>query len=180
MSLFKINSTNFSRFIGRFTDPVAHAKGASRAGSEHVSLVQVGFEKGGVDPETGREGVWPQKQVPAKENVLDKSRKSKKRTYDPTPRLQSTGALAQSITFHVNPTGYEIGPSPLVYAPVHQFGAKIPISAKMRKFLFMIGFRTRKSKTHVVIPARPFIVLPATWVPIIGGAYIDAKLESAA
>jgi phage gpG-like protein len=180
MSLFKINSTNFARFIGRFSDPLAHAKGASRAGLEHVSLVQEGFEKSGVDPETGREGAWPQKQVPSRENILDKSRRNKKRTYEPTPRLQSTGLLAQTITFHVDPLGYEIGPAPLVYAPVHQFGAKIPISAKMRKFLFVIGFRTRKSKTHVVIPPRPYVVLPPTWVPIIGGAYIDAKLESAA
>lgn len=169
--LFKINTRNLSEFARRFSDPGAHRKGAMRAGAEHVTLIQEAFDEGGVDEQTGRKGAWPQKVVPAQVPGQPQ------RKQDPKPRLQDTGALVQSITSRPNEKGYEVGPSPLPYAAVHQFGAKIAISRKMRGMLRSLGFFVRNSKRHVEVPARPYVVLPEAWAADIGDAYLSAKME---
>lgn len=168
---FKINTRNLTAFARRFNDPSTHRKGAMRAGAEHVTLIQEAFDHGGVDEQTGRKGAWPQKAIPVQLPGQPKRRQ------DPKPRLQDTGALVQSMTFNANDKGYEVGPSPLPYAAVHQFGAKIPISRKMRGMLRSLGFFVRKAKTHVEIPARPYVVLPPAWATDIGDAYLSAKTE---
>lgn len=44
------------------------------------------------------------------------------------------------------------------YAPVQEFGGKIPVTQKMRGFLaYNYGIFLKKSKTHIVIPSRPFM-----------------------
>jgi phage gpG-like protein len=82
---------------------------ATRAAALHVSLIQQGFAKSGVNPITAAPGAWP---------PLKSGRPS---------RLQKTGRLIGSINFRAEPGAYEAGPEPLPYAPWHQFGTdKIP------------------------------------------------------
>lgn len=71
-----------------------------------------------------------------------------------------TGTLRRSIT-HVmgrsaGGANVRIGPGGLAakYAPVHEFGARIPVTDKMRGFLHWKGIHLKKSTTEIVIPQR--------------------------
>lgn len=44
---------------------------------------------------------------------------------------------------------------------VHEFGAKIPVTDKMRGFFrYKFGINLKKSTTHIVIPSRSFLQMP--------------------
>lgn len=76
-------------------------------------------------------------------------------------RLASrTGTLRRSITHQMGRTAggpnVRIGPGGYAakYGAVHEFGAKIPVTERMRAFLHFKGVHLRKSTTEIVIPKR--------------------------
>lgn len=179
MGFFRINNQNLKNFIRVFEEDNTRKDASTRAGAEHVTLIQEAFEDGGVDPKSGSPGKWPDKKVPSKADVAA-NLAGKKRLFDKTPRLQDTGALVQGINFKATDKGYKIGPTKGGdYAAVHQFGMKIKVSTKMRGFLFARGFRLKKATKTVTIPARPFIVMPDPWKVDIAEAYYSSLLEAA-
>lgn len=70
--------------------------------------------------------------------------------------LNDTGALRRSIHYFPSVNSVIIG-TRLKYAPVHQFGADIKVTPKMRAYLHSQGIHLRKSTNEIHIPARPFI-----------------------
>jgi len=118
-----IDPDNRLRKLGAaFGNPSNRRTAAARAAAQHLSLIQNAFAGGGVDPLSGTSGFWPAKA-------------------DGSPSvLQDTGRLLGGISFEVKAGQYEIGPEPLPYAPVHQFG-----------------------DPERNIPQRAFIVMPIPW-----------------
>lgn len=149
----------------------AKATALRAVAAEHERLIVSAFDQGGVDPVTGSPGAWPQKAIPE-----GRRSGSRKRHSDPTPRLTDTGALKGSIAARVDDNGYEIGPAPLPYAAIHQFGGEITITPRMRAVLRGLGFRPRRSTETVRIPARPYIVLPEPWLEILQETFTDTVL----
>jgi len=75
-----------------------------------------------------------------------------------------SGLARKSITHKVSGDGMavRIGPSPAArYIAVHETGATIAVTKKMRGFLHYKGIHLRKSTTRVVIPKRA--VRPDLW-----------------
>ncbi len=167
MGLVRVNGEELTEFARRFSDPEMHRLGAEAAGDMHVELTQEIFENEGRPL-----AVWAPKQIPQRTKF---NQNMPKRTFEPTPRLQSSGDLVNSINRRVTPSGYEIGPAELPYAAVHQFGAQIRVSKPMQRFLAMLGF-FKKAGSFVVIPARPYIGMVPLWEPLIVRAYLEAKI----
>jgi phage gpG-like protein len=74
-----------------------------------------------------------------------------------------SGALFKSITgltgnsiFSVSSNSLEIG-SNLVYAAIHNFGGKIPVTPKMRSFLRWKGMRISNALQNITIPKREYL-----------------------
>jgi phage gpG-like protein len=74
-----------------------------------------------------------------------------------------SGALFRSITektgnsiFEVTSRSMEIG-SNLVYAAIHNFGGKIPVTPKMRSFLHWKGLHLKKTTNAITIPQREYL-----------------------
>jgi len=175
---FRINSSDFRRWQRRLLAPENRIEAHKKAGVIHQTLIQEAFETRGVDPVTGTPGKWPNKKV-GDPKLASKEFKRKKRYFDPTPRLQDTGALVASINFQADATGYDIGPAPLPYAPFHQFGAVIPVTPAILAKLVALGFRPRWDKAVVIIPKRQYIVLPAPWQTQLLEAYLAALKKGA-
>lgn len=79
------------------------------------------------------------------------------------PILVQSGALSRSITFRTGVGAVTIG-SPLVYAAVHQFGARIePKTARALRFHLGdgMGGLKRVDARSVLIPARPYLGISA-------------------
>jgi phage gpG-like protein len=174
----KINTSDFRAWQRRFASSSTKLKAHARAGLVHQTLTQEAFETRGVDPQTGTPGVWPDKQVGDPKKASPKER-GKARNFDPTPRLQDTGALVASINAKPNSDGYEIGPAPFPYAPFHQFGAVIPMTPAILARLVSLGFTPRWDKAVVIIPKRQYILLPAPWQNQIMEAYLSERLKGA-
>lgn len=172
---FRVDLRNFRTFQRRVFSSGQKTKAVARAGQTHVTLIQEGFEVGGVDPVTGAEGVWPDKKVPDKSKTRIANPPA--RLFESTPRLQDTGALVRSINYSPDGEGYVVGPAPFAYAAHHQFGAAIPLSPEGRARLIALGFTPSEDKQVIVIPQRQYIVFPRTWVDEIGEAYLSAWLE---
>ncbi len=78
-------------------------------------------------------------------------------------RLASrTGYLARSISHQMvaNGMGVQVGPH-APYAAIHEFGGKIQVTDKMRRFLHAMGVHLRKATKYIKIPARPWF--KPTW-----------------
>lgn len=171
MTRLRINTDPLRVLAVRIASPQAHRVGAARAGAEHVRLTQEVFANRGRPLAD-----WPDKAVPV---GVPTNPRTRKRRVDPTPRLQDTGALVQSIAARPTENGYEIGPGPLPYAAVHQFGATITISTGMRRALRAMGFRVRNSTRTIRIPPRPYIGLPTEWEAQLTEAYLSATVSDA-
>lgn len=71
-----------------------------------------------------------------------------------------TGALRRSITHIMGKSAggpnVRIGPGGFAarYGAVHEFGAKIPVTDKMRAFLHYKGVHLKKSTTEIIMPER--------------------------
>jgi phage gpG-like protein len=175
---FRINTTDFRAWQRRFASQSTKLKAHARAGLVHQTLTQEAFETRGVDPQSGSPGVWPDKAVGDRKKAA-KQYRNKDRYFDPTPRLQDTGALVASINAKPDADGYEIGPAPFPYAPFHQFGAVIPMTPAILAKLVALGFTPRWDKAVVIIPKRQYILLPAPWQPLIMEAYLSERLKGA-
>jgi len=73
-----------------------------------------------------------------------------------TPLLD-TGRLMRDIHEECEPDIAVIGCS-LVYAPSHELGAHIKVTARMRAFLHFKGIHLKPGTTHITIPKRAFLV----------------------
>ena len=78
------------------------------------------------------------------------------KSYDPFLRSQ-TGTLRRSINSQMGNEGglpsVAVGPN-VPYAAIHEFGGKIPVSEKMRRFLHMAGIHLKRSTTFIEMPER--------------------------
>jgi len=77
----------------------------------------------------------------------------------PHSELRSrTGLLRSSITHEMSRLTVKVAPAgpPARYALVNEFGATIPVTEKMRRFLHAKGIHLRASTTEIEIPARPW------------------------
>lgn len=118
-----IDPDNTLRKLGEgFGDASNRRTAATRAAAQHLSLIQNAFAEGGVEPTSGTAGFWPAKK-------------------DGTPSvLQDTGRLLGGMNFVAGAGSYDIGPEPLPYAAVHQFG-----------------------DPEKGIPQRAYVVMPIPW-----------------
>jgi len=77
-----------------------------------------------------------------------------------SPPLVRSGNLRSSISYARTPEGtIVVGPTTVGwYGRVHEFGAMITVTAKMRAYLAAVfGWHLRRSTTQIHIPARPFM-----------------------
>lgn len=70
--------------------------------------------------------------------------------------LSDTGELRRSVKYKAF-SNYVIIGSNLKYSRIHQFGGKITVTPKMRKFLHYKGIHLKRSTSYVTIPPRPFL-----------------------
>ena len=102
--VLQINQRLYKKFVKAFGSKKAHKIGATRAGAEHVILVQEAFDVGGADPRSGAEGAWAKKRVPEKQakgkGKAGKGRKSKRKARKaatpPKPSQRRKKAAAKS------------------------------------------------------------------------------------
>ena len=175
MPRMRVNTEPLREWIKRFASPGAHLAGAEDAGIEHVRLTNEVFENQGAPLAS-----WAPKVIPTDEDGNFTAPKgSPARKTDPTPRLQDLNGLRNSINFAPTQKGYDIGPGPLPYAAVHQFGATIAVSPGMRRVLRGLGFRPKRSTTSIVIPARPYLGIADEWFEILGLAYLSGRVTAA-
>ena len=80
--------------------------------------------------------------------------------------LNDTGALRQSIHYQPSGNSVTVGTN-LKYAPVHQYGADIKVTPKMRAYLHSQGIHLRKSTNEIHIPARPFLGVSGSDLAVI-------------
>ncbi|HUT90467.1 MAG TPA: hypothetical protein VMY37_13275 [Thermoguttaceae bacterium] len=73
-----------------------------------------------------------------------------------TTPLYDYGRLMRDIHEECEPDIAIVGCS-LVYAPPHELGARIKVTAKMRGYLHSIDIHLKPSTTHITIPKRAFL-----------------------
>jgi phage gpG-like protein len=75
--------------------------------------------------------------------------------------LIDTGKLRNSITHKVEGDTVKVGVfgEEALIASVHEFGCKIRVTEKMRKFLHAQGLHLRKDTEYITIPQRSFLRL---------------------
>lgn len=85
----------------------------------------------------------------------------------PHAELRSrTGALRASINMQLGQLSLKVGPggSPARYGMVHEYGALITVTEKMRRFLHAMGIHLKASTDTIKIPKRPWFW--PTWLRI--------------
>lgn len=89
-------------------------------------------------------------------------REIKKRAGKGRPGLVvRTGNLRRSVNYRVSHEAggfvLRVGPN-TIYASIHEFGGRIGVTDKMRRFLAAVkGIYLRKSTSFITIPARPYV-----------------------
>lgn len=134
-----------------------------------LSKVRRGFVQGGVHPETGKPGYWPE-------------------TARGNPPLQDTGRLLNSISMRIEGEGDNLSGivgTNVSYAKYHEQpdndggGITFKPSLKQRWYLFFkYGWRLRKD-TRIHIPQRRIFVLPKPWRQQVADTYIKEIMRQA-
>lgn len=91
------------------------------------------------------------------EKQIVKNLSGKRSPGNPYPGWVST-KLKTSVTAQASSDGMTVSVGPNTeYAAIQEFGGKIEITDRMRRFLHATGIHPRATTTAIVIPARPYV-----------------------